>query len=67
MKVTTVIAWGLVSVLTLFAVINSNRVHLNFLWIADATVPVSLAMFLSAGVGFAACWLMRLVKKDQRK
>jgi uncharacterized integral membrane protein len=66
MKVSTVVGWVLVALLTLFIFINWSYTNINVLWVARINMPVSLAMLASAALGFGAAVLLRMVKKDKK-
>ena len=66
MKVSTVFGWVLVACLTLFVFINWKYAHINFLWIVQTQMPISLALLLAAAMGFGAAHLLRMVKKDRK-
>ena len=67
MKVSTLAAWALIAFLTLFIFANWRHTYINLLpgvWLGD--MPLSLALILAGGCGFAAAVLMRMAKKDRK-
>jgi uncharacterized integral membrane protein len=66
MKVSTLIAWSIIAVLTLFIFINWHATSINFLWVARVEMPLSLALIFAAAMGFAAATLFRMVKKEKK-
>jgi uncharacterized integral membrane protein len=65
MKASTLVGWVIVSALTLFIFINWRYADINFLWIVNTRMPISLAMIIAAVMGFLAANFLKGQKKDR--
>lgn len=67
MKVSTLIGWGIVALMTLFIFANWRHTNINLLpgvWLGD--LPLSVALLMSGGMGFAAAVFLRAMNKDRK-